>query len=556
MAGHVLGMGAAGSDQERFTALFRQHYDAVLHYAQRRTSDGQAGDVTAEVFLTAWRRLGELPPEPLPWLIGTARRVLANQRRGRGRADALQLRLQREGAAAEVRLDERVSVTATWAAAMRRLSDADHEILTLLVWDGLTAREAGVFELQRSRLRHAAASRSSPAQPPPAQRRPHDCTSQRCDPLALTGHPTGDGEDHLMSHLRDVPPTMADRLRDLDPVRGAGSDSVAAREAALAQFLAVAQTSDVGGPAPVAAFRSPRPRRGWLPVGAAGAVVAVVAVASLIASHHGEARAPGGKPTVSRAASAGSLPGSPQLTGRLVLDLNQVRAGNSVKGALIVTNRGGKAITRCRPEFYVVLTPKGQAPEELPSRAVCSREPLVLKPGLNRLPISVSTTYATCSPEPQANTPRCIASGTPPLPPGRYEAVLMGSAGLHLAAAKPVDVVLTPSLQPHDGCTGTISVAVTDRPPQILAYQELVELTLKVGDAITVASPRRCGAAITVVKGSARLSGDSTGHRYTARGVGVSRLYVTHGACPAQLELACRGGIVRSGAIDVIVVAG
>ena len=163
MAGQIRDMGAAGSDEEHFTALFRQHYDAVLRYAQRRTGGPIAGDVTAEVFLTAWRRLADVPAEPLPWLIGTARRVLANQRRGRDRVDALRLRLRSEGPPPAVGVDEQVSVTATWYAAMQRLSDDDQEVLALLAWDGLTAREAAaslgcseaafVMRLHRARRR-------------------------------------------------------------------------------------------------------------------------------------------------------------------------------------------------------------------------------------------------------------------------------------------------------------------------------------------------------------------------------------------------------------------
>ena len=38
-----------------------------------------ADDVIADVFLVAWRRLEEVPADPLPWLLGVARRTLANR---------------------------------------------------------------------------------------------------------------------------------------------------------------------------------------------------------------------------------------------------------------------------------------------------------------------------------------------------------------------------------------------------------------------------------------------------------------------------------------------
>jgi RNA polymerase sigma-70 factor, ECF subfamily len=41
--------------------------------------------------LTAWRRLDEVPDPALPWLLGVARRVVANQRRGEQRRERLRL---------------------------------------------------------------------------------------------------------------------------------------------------------------------------------------------------------------------------------------------------------------------------------------------------------------------------------------------------------------------------------------------------------------------------------------------------------------------------------
>ncbi len=69
----------------QFEQLYRQHAGAVLAYARRRTTQEAADDAVAEVFLIAWRRVDDVPAEPLPWLLGVARRVLANQRRGERR---------------------------------------------------------------------------------------------------------------------------------------------------------------------------------------------------------------------------------------------------------------------------------------------------------------------------------------------------------------------------------------------------------------------------------------------------------------------------------------
>jgi RNA polymerase sigma-70 factor (ECF subfamily) len=149
----------------RFEALYRAHAGAVLAYARRRTDGATADDVVADVFLTAWRRLADVPSDPLPWLLGIARRVLANRRRGEARTAALHDRLvttatsqasdDRRGGS----LDEKVE------DALRALSDRDREILLLVAWDGLeparAARALGVrpgafaVRLHRARRRLA-----------------------------------------------------------------------------------------------------------------------------------------------------------------------------------------------------------------------------------------------------------------------------------------------------------------------------------------------------------------------------------------------------------------
>jgi len=150
---------------QQFTALFETHYDRVLTYALRRTDPHRASDVAAEVFLVVWRRLDEVPTDALPWLIATARRVLANQRRSTDRVNTLQLRLGAERPLPAVGLDEQVGIWEQWRTALGLLTPADQEVLALVAWDGLTAREAAaslgcsvpavVMRLHRARRRLA-----------------------------------------------------------------------------------------------------------------------------------------------------------------------------------------------------------------------------------------------------------------------------------------------------------------------------------------------------------------------------------------------------------------
>jgi RNA polymerase sigma-70 factor, ECF subfamily len=65
----------------RFNALFASYSsDIVAYCGWRAGSAADAQDAVAEVFLTAWRRLDDLPEADAArvWLYATARKVIAN----------------------------------------------------------------------------------------------------------------------------------------------------------------------------------------------------------------------------------------------------------------------------------------------------------------------------------------------------------------------------------------------------------------------------------------------------------------------------------------------
>jgi DNA-directed RNA polymerase specialized sigma24 family protein len=72
------GMGLYGRRSTPSTAgvVFAAYAAVVLAYARRRTDSATADDVLGEVFVIAWRRLEQIPPEPAPWLLACARHVL------------------------------------------------------------------------------------------------------------------------------------------------------------------------------------------------------------------------------------------------------------------------------------------------------------------------------------------------------------------------------------------------------------------------------------------------------------------------------------------------
>ena len=134
-----------GSEQ-RFRSLYLDHYRQVYMYFRRRTDIECARDGTADTFLVAWRRLDDVPggDRALPWLYGTARRVLANQWRGRRRSDQLREKLAGFGADPEPGPEARVVPSGEIQLvldALGRLSKADREIIRLAEWEELTHRE-------------------------------------------------------------------------------------------------------------------------------------------------------------------------------------------------------------------------------------------------------------------------------------------------------------------------------------------------------------------------------------------------------------------------------
>jgi RNA polymerase sigma factor (sigma-70 family) len=129
------------NDETRFRALWEAHAGAVRAYAIRQVGPDASGDVVAETFLVAWRRLHDVPEAARPWLFGVARRVIANHRRAGDRRQALVARLGRQAPgrpAPKVGGEE----AADTGAALARLSEPLRQAITLVVLDGLSRDEA------------------------------------------------------------------------------------------------------------------------------------------------------------------------------------------------------------------------------------------------------------------------------------------------------------------------------------------------------------------------------------------------------------------------------
>jgi RNA polymerase sigma-70 factor (ECF subfamily) len=137
-------MGAEEGRRQRFRVVYEDHAARVARYAARRTEADEVLDVVSETFLVAWRRFDDVPPDPLPWLLGTARRVIANRRRSSTRRRALGRKLAADAVTAVERASplDAHEVDRRLLAAIRDLPPREREAFMLVAWDDLDASRA------------------------------------------------------------------------------------------------------------------------------------------------------------------------------------------------------------------------------------------------------------------------------------------------------------------------------------------------------------------------------------------------------------------------------
>ena len=168
---------APASREARFRAVYEATHDDLLRFVQRRVEPSHAEDVTADVFLVAWRRLDDVPEEvddARPWLFGVARATMLNHHRGVRRRDALAVRVAEATPTDPTSADDVAVRRFELAAAWARLSAAEQEVLSLAVWEGLDSARAGVvlgcsptaYRLRLSRARRSLSRHLEAASPP------------------------------------------------------------------------------------------------------------------------------------------------------------------------------------------------------------------------------------------------------------------------------------------------------------------------------------------------------------------------------------------------------
>jgi RNA polymerase sigma factor (sigma-70 family) len=145
MFGGVPDMKGVMDPRSRFEQVYRAHAGAVRTYARRRSDPQTADDVVADVFLVAWRRLGDAPADdPLPWLLAVARRTLANRRRTVVRELALRAWVRSHQPEPLLGPPEPTEIAEAVLAALAQLGWHDREALLLVASEGLTPAQAAV----------------------------------------------------------------------------------------------------------------------------------------------------------------------------------------------------------------------------------------------------------------------------------------------------------------------------------------------------------------------------------------------------------------------------
>ncbi|AYF96871.1 RNA polymerase sigma factor [Protaetiibacter intestinalis] len=133
---------ALRGDRGAFRALFDRHAKAVYSYAWGMVRDDRdAEDVTQEVFVLAWRKLGGLrivDSSALPWLLVCCRNVSRNQLRTRRESVVLDETLLPGDRIRQDRVEE-----LSWARVeIGRLGGVDQRIVHLCLVEGYGYEEA------------------------------------------------------------------------------------------------------------------------------------------------------------------------------------------------------------------------------------------------------------------------------------------------------------------------------------------------------------------------------------------------------------------------------
>ena len=146
-------------EEALFAQLYNRHYRPIHDFCRRRVTSDLVDDAVSETFLTAWRRLDDVPTgdEALVWLYRVAYRGVGHQWRSTARRQRLEDRLRsvvhRPASAADDSIVDGHEHHLVLAAAAR-LNNTDVEVLRLVAWEQLSFADiAALLEIEPNAVR-------------------------------------------------------------------------------------------------------------------------------------------------------------------------------------------------------------------------------------------------------------------------------------------------------------------------------------------------------------------------------------------------------------------
>lgn len=135
----------AEADARRFAVIYSQNRSRVYAFAVSKAGRQLAEEIVSEVFMIAWRRFGDVPEPPLPWLLAVTRNVAMSQSRVLVREQSLTAEMTEWVAGARLSVGDIADDVAERVAvltALATLAEPDRELLTLVAWHDLPPKAA------------------------------------------------------------------------------------------------------------------------------------------------------------------------------------------------------------------------------------------------------------------------------------------------------------------------------------------------------------------------------------------------------------------------------
>jgi RNA polymerase sigma factor (sigma-70 family) len=141
----LIGWSLAGNGGA-FVEVVRRHEAAIGAYLVRRSGPDVAKDLLSEVWMAAFGSRSSYDssfPDARPWLFGVARNTLRRHWRSQPAETPLpDIGDHEVGWDPWPEVDERIDGASALRTALKRLRPAEREVLTLVVWEDLSAVEA------------------------------------------------------------------------------------------------------------------------------------------------------------------------------------------------------------------------------------------------------------------------------------------------------------------------------------------------------------------------------------------------------------------------------